>query len=765
MPYKLQETPQGFFVVNKATGKRMSKKALPRKRAVMQLRALYASEAQATKEHTGVVVALMLPLDIAKTLAIANGEPPEDMHITLAYLGKIDNVDMGRVAAAVGMAVEGLGEVKGKIGGVGRFVDTGDPEGDALYLSYDSPDILKLREHLEYSFSVFGVTRASNHGFTPHITLAYIPPESAMPDIQVKPQELNFDTVTLCYGDTRLPFALNGPDEATKEVSATPTAALGHGGPGGLFSSPGLAQTIASTVLAHASKRKRKKVKELDLTPPQAVQDAAKMGLALRKKYGRGGLSTQEAGAQGIGSGMARAVSLSRGQAQSPDTIRRMVAFFNRHEGNKATPPEEGNGKIAWLLWGGDPGRAWAEKMLSQIEGKELALKHAPGQHNQKRHGWRYGNLDVARQAMRAGISEDYRGKTTPEAERAGYRKRAGLPEPKKIERKPEVAPKAQPKAIPEKGLKKPKAKPKKLEAVETKPVTPESVKPQKTDFSNWKQEEYEIAVPNGMKKVTGYRKGDYGFQENTPGKYSITHIPSGYSIGWARTQRGAKYLSSLIERHIGSFSKSQFEQIMPTLKSIAKEFGFTGDYGQAVRVMLSGGIDKLLETKKELDDYSKPHPAYLDGPMADHDKTGNGLYVFKEDSGNYRWVTFSSNPYQDRDREFVSWKSLKDDVARADSEGDYGPLRWWHVPRVDIGKCDFNMLHGKILIESGTFNDPAIAQTVKENADKLEISIGFTHPPDEPDGEGVYHTIRRFERSLCPKGRVSNRFTRLVVA
>lgn len=45
-----------------------------------------------------------------------------------------------------------------------------------------------------------------------------------------------------------------------------------------------------------------------------------------------------------------------------------MKAFFDRHQENKDTPPEDGNGQIAWLLWGGDPGRRWAESQLNQME-------------------------------------------------------------------------------------------------------------------------------------------------------------------------------------------------------------------------------------------------------------------------------------------------------------------------------------------------------------------------------------------------------------
>lgn len=100
--------------------------------------------------------------------------------------------------------------------------------------------------------------------------------------------------------------------------------------------------------------------------PPETVRNNAKRGLELRRKYGRGGLTNSEASEQGIGSGVQRASNLANGSALSLDTIKRMRAFFERHEKNKDTPPEEGNGKIAWLLWGGDAGRAWANSILRQ---------------------------------------------------------------------------------------------------------------------------------------------------------------------------------------------------------------------------------------------------------------------------------------------------------------------------------------------------------------------------------------------------------------
>ena len=114
------------------------------------------------------------------------------------------------------------------------------------------------------------------------------------------------------------------------------------------------------------------KYSHIDFTPPEGVQKNAQRGLEYRKKGGKGGLSTGEAGKQGIGSGVARATSLSQGSAQSPETVRKMKAFFDRHEKNKSVgdgmSPWEDAGHVAWLLWGGDAGRSWAEKVCRQMD-------------------------------------------------------------------------------------------------------------------------------------------------------------------------------------------------------------------------------------------------------------------------------------------------------------------------------------------------------------------------------------------------------------
>ena len=129
-----------------------------------------------------------------------------------------------------------------------------------------------------------------------------------------------------------------------------------------------------------------KKYDHIDFKPPQGVAEAAAKGLELRQKASpsnRGGLTPAQASKEGIGSGVQRAVNLKNRDTVSPDVIKQMVGFFARHEKNKDVPadkkgePWNAKGHVAWLLWGGDPGRTWAEKVRGQMETADSESKTA----------------------------------------------------------------------------------------------------------------------------------------------------------------------------------------------------------------------------------------------------------------------------------------------------------------------------------------------------------------------------------------------------
>ena len=106
----------------------------------------------------------------------------------------------------------------------------------------------------------------------------------------------------------------------------------------------------------------KRSLEDLDLRPTESMASNARRGLELRRKFGRGGTAV----------GVARARDLMNRNKLSPSTVLRMYSFFSRHEVDKQgkdfnNSEKPSNGKIAWLLWGGDSGYSWATSKRNAI--------------------------------------------------------------------------------------------------------------------------------------------------------------------------------------------------------------------------------------------------------------------------------------------------------------------------------------------------------------------------------------------------------------
>jgi hypothetical protein len=104
-------------------------------------------------------------------------------------------------------------------------------------------------------------------------------------------------------------------------------------------------------------------LKEPVFVPPVAVAREAKRGLTLRR-----GLSPSRR--CGTKAGLCHAVRLKNRQPLSLSVLKQMSAYFDRHEGDSETKGWGINSKgwQAWLLWGGDAGRGWAESCIKTVE-------------------------------------------------------------------------------------------------------------------------------------------------------------------------------------------------------------------------------------------------------------------------------------------------------------------------------------------------------------------------------------------------------------
>lgn len=105
---------------------------------------------------------------------------------------------------------------------------------------------------------------------------------------------------------------------------------------------------------------------EKHFAPTNEVSKAASKGLELHKKFNKGGTEV----------GLRRARQLKEKHLVTAQDIKKISSYFARHEvdkkaenfGNDSNPSK---GYIAWLLWGGDEGKEWADDLKNKIETKK----------------------------------------------------------------------------------------------------------------------------------------------------------------------------------------------------------------------------------------------------------------------------------------------------------------------------------------------------------------------------------------------------------
>lgn len=112
----------------------------------------------------------------------------------------------------------------------------------------------------------------------------------------------------------------------------------------------------------------------IDLRPTAGMRDEAQRGLDWRAEYGRGG----------TGVAVRRARQILSGDEMTPETVITMAAWFARHAVDKegegyrqGEPGYPSAGRIAWALWGGDAGEAWATRKREEIMRIDDALDEA----------------------------------------------------------------------------------------------------------------------------------------------------------------------------------------------------------------------------------------------------------------------------------------------------------------------------------------------------------------------------------------------------
>lgn len=161
---------------------------------------LSAAATKADVTATSAMVALYPTGEQAFRLAEEGGEPAELMHITLCYLGKdVSEEAVQRLSAALGVVAATHPPLEGHVGGLGSFADFGN--GYPSLLLPDVPGLVELRHAVCEAAIGAGLDYPRDHGYLPHLTVAYRDGGPELADASKLGEALAFGALHVVYGN------------------------------------------------------------------------------------------------------------------------------------------------------------------------------------------------------------------------------------------------------------------------------------------------------------------------------------------------------------------------------------------------------------------------------------------------------------------------------------------------------------------------------------------------------------------------------------
>lgn len=695
-----------------------------------------------TGEYTGVIAALWVDRELGNQIAIPPKQgsgltplAPEELHITLIPLGDASDPAIAMQKNVIIMAMAAcatkLPVISVKVGGLGQFFPSEGQLESALYASVDSPELTAWQQMLLEVLTELGISPApAEHGFNPHLTLAYTATPVDLSDIQLDPIDIRFTHLTLAWAGELIHFPLVG---AYSDMAwETKAEASDSGG-------AARARTGGSSSRSSGGSR-------------SGYNWGARAGQVIRGNLARG----NDGKFASAGSGNSSSQS-SQGKTQPAKSSAKKPA---RHEdgslvGAKPKRPLKKTGSSATPRKGratGEGSRGGKTTAQRQADAaKRKQDREAEAAKKKQERQAEAAKKKSEREAERKKRDEERAAKRAQQGQsKGGGKSDSGGKEAEREKREAEKKKKAVYKAIDKFG------EGEELSSSERKLLLDEGLVTEDADGN--------LVLTDKGKQVMAEEAADDKKDKAYQGMLVA------FKRAFERNVGGGTDRDKLKDSDFALPKERKFPVVTP--KDVADAVSSWGRYrGPTSFGTFKRNLTQLAKRKGE------KFVAQLPASWGIGEKEISGVAVFKQADGTYRWVGVSSNAYRDRDGEIVSTKALIEDVARTDADGRYGPLRWWHIgdpdpnnleapwgPGLDIGTCDFAAMNGRMLIESGTFKNAIIAEAVATHAPNLQMSAGFLHRRGEPDYDGTFHYIRRFERSLLPRGKASNPFTPVMV-
>jgi 2'-5' RNA ligase len=131
--------------------------------------------------------------------------PPGLYHITIANLGPLTIEDVANIQHEFQNYMWDPKRVRGSLGGVGYFTPDDEPM-PVMYINFDSKQINEIELECVHALARVGVKPDTDHGFTPHLTIAHGHDTERLANLDFQNQTLIFNRLYLVVDDIKIPL-------------------------------------------------------------------------------------------------------------------------------------------------------------------------------------------------------------------------------------------------------------------------------------------------------------------------------------------------------------------------------------------------------------------------------------------------------------------------------------------------------------------------------------------------------------------------------
>lgn len=122
--------------------------------------------------------AVALQQSLAKGGAAVKWVEPENLHVTLLFLGEVQERELAALCRAVSAAVASAAPFPLRVGGVGAFPNARRPKTVWAGVAEGADELIQLHARLEPPLLELGCYRSEGRAYSPHLTLGRVKAEA-----------------------------------------------------------------------------------------------------------------------------------------------------------------------------------------------------------------------------------------------------------------------------------------------------------------------------------------------------------------------------------------------------------------------------------------------------------------------------------------------------------------------------------------------------------------------------------------------------------